>query len=398
VHNSTLWEINNAGTLTSRGTLNTSTGYVDMVYNGTLILIVDGTNGYTYTVASTTFAQIADADFPNGARTCDWLDGQFLVDDGSSDSFQLSPDGTSWDALDVATAESQPDGIVRIFVDHGEALLFGQDTIEPWGNIGAADFPFAPIKGSIIEMGLAARWSVAKFNDGVAFIGQNIQGQVQVYYLRGYTPVKISSSQFDAVLASYSGVGAATGFAFMDRGHPMYQLNFPGPGKSWRYDAATNDWFEVAYDVTEGQHRANLQVQYLNRTFVSDYSNGNIYILDQDTYTDNGAYIARELRSKHVFNRSDRMIVNELFIDFETGVGLSSGQGSDPQVMLQISKDNGHTWGNELWTTLGAIGTYLTRVKWHRLGVGYDWVFKIRVTDPVKFALTFAALKTRSVN
>lgn len=398
VHRRSLWRVDNSMTFTNMGTLNTTTGYVDMAYNGTLILIVDGTNGYTLTISSSTFAQILDVDFPNGAKTCDWIDGQFLVDRGSGDSFQTSPNGTAWGPLDFATAESQPDGIVRIFADHGEALLMGSDTIEPWGNIGAPDFAFSPIKGGIMEMGLAARWSVAKFNDGVAFLGRNIQGQVQVYYLKGYSPVKISSNEFDAVIASYSGVESATGFAFMDRGHPMYQINFPGPGKSWRYDATTSDWYEVAYDTTEGQHRANLQIEYLNRTLVSDYENGNIYILDSTVYTDNGTAIARELRGRHVFNKSDRMVVNELFLDFETGVGLVTGQGSDPQAMLQISKDNGHTWGNELWTTIGAIGKYLTRVHWRRLGVAYDMVFKIRVTDPVKFAMTFAALKTRSVN
>lgn len=395
-HRATLWSMDNAKTLTNLGSLNTTTGYVDMSYDGTLILIVDGTNGYTFTISGSTFAQISDAQFPNGANTCDWLGSQFIVDAGDgSDSFFVSPDGTSWDAGDFSTAESQPDGIVRVFTDHGEVLLFGEKTIEPWGIVESLDFPFAPIKGSIAEMGLAARWSLCKFNDGVAFLGRNIQGQVQLYYLRGYTPLKISSQQFDSVISGYSGVESATGFSFMDRGHPMYQINFPEPGKSWRYDASTNDIFEVAYDVDEERHRANMQLEFLGRTFVADYENGNIYILDADTYTDNGTYIARELRSRHIFDRNEPLIVNELYVDFETGVGLISGQGSDPQAMLQISKDNGHTWGNELWTTLGAIGTYLTRAHWRRLGVAYDWVFKLRVTDPVKFVVTFAALRTR---
>jgi hypothetical protein len=399
VHRGSMWRLNNAMVLTALGTLNTTTGYVDMAYDGAVILIVDGTNGYTYTVASSTFAQITDGDFPNGANTCDWIDGQFIVDDGNdSDSFYISANGTAWDALDFATAESQPDGIIRVFADHGELLLFGEQTIEPWGNIGASDFPFAPVKGGIAEMGLAARWSLCKFNDGLAFLGQNVQGQAQVYYLRGYTPVPISSTQLDAVISGYNGLESATGFAFMDRGHPMYQINFPGPEKSWRFDARTNDWFEVAYGADEDRHRANLQIDYLGRTLVADYDNGNIYIVDPNVYTDGGEVIARELRGRHIFNTSDRLVVNELYLDFETGVGLIDGQGEDPQIMLQISKDNGHTWGNELWTTIGKIGVYLTRAHWRRLGVAFDYVFLVRMTDPVKFALTFAALKARSVN
>lgn len=396
VHRNSLWKVDNSVEFTNLGTLNTSTGHVDMAYDGTLILIVDGTNGYTYTIGSATFAQVGDADFPNGANTCDWMDGQFIADNGNeSDVFFISPDGTSWEALDFATAESQPDGIARVFTDHGELLLFGEKTIEPWGNLGQGDFTFAPIKGSIAEMGLAAKWSLCKFNDGLAFLGRNIQGQAQLYYLRGYTPVKISSQQFDSVVSGYNGIESATGFSFMDRGHPMYQINFPGSGKSWRYDASTNDIFEVAYGAEEARHRANLQVDFLGRTVVADYENGNIYLLDPDVYTDNGTEIARELRGRHVFDRNEPLIVNELYVDFETGVGLVDGQGEDPQVMLQISKDNGHTWGNELWTDLGAIGTYLTRVHWRRLGTAYDWVFKLRMTDPVKFVVTFAALKLR---
>jgi hypothetical protein len=315
--------------------------------------------------------------------------------------FAVSPDGTNWDASERAVAESQPDGIVRVFTDHGEVLLFGGDTIEPWGNIGALDFPFLAVKGSIIEMGLAARWTVTKINDGVAFLGKNTNGQAQVYYIRGYTPTKISTVQLDALIESYGGISSASGLGFMDRGHPMYQINFAGAqeglGISWRYDFTTGLWSEVAYGENESRHRAELQIDFLNRTLVSDYDNGNIYILDAETYTDNGEFIPREIQSRHVFNGGEKLVVNELYVDFEPGVGLQNGQGSDPQVMLQISKDNGNTWGNELWTTLGTIGQYLTRVHWRRLGISYDWVFRLRITDPVKVVMTFAALRLRKV-
>jgi hypothetical protein len=55
-HRGTLYEINNAGTATVRGALSTTTGRVDMATDGDVILIVDGTKGYTYTIATTTLA------------------------------------------------------------------------------------------------------------------------------------------------------------------------------------------------------------------------------------------------------------------------------------------------------------------------------------------------------
>src|SRR3989304_9598094 len=61
VHRGTFYEVNNAGTKTSRGTISTTTGRVDMAYDGTVILITTGSNGYTYTVLTTTLTLIAAA-------------------------------------------------------------------------------------------------------------------------------------------------------------------------------------------------------------------------------------------------------------------------------------------------------------------------------------------------
>lgn len=395
VHRGTFYEVNNAGTKTSRGTISTVTGRVDLAYDGAVILLTTGTNMYTYTVSSTVFAVVADADAPQAAKTCTWLDGQFIVDDGSSDEFFISANGTAWDALDFATAESNPDGLVRVFSDNGEVVLLGQSTIEFWGNVGASDFPFQAIKGATQEFGLAARWSLTKFNSGLAALVKNKQGQVQVTFIRGYVPKPISSPELDFIINDYSTVSDATAFSYLLGGHPMLQVNFPTPAKSWLYDASTGMWSAVEYGLSGARHRGEMHLDFINKPLIADYSTGDIYELSATTYTDNGTAIAREITGRHLSNGDRPVIVSKLFVDMETGVGLVSGQGSDPQAMLQISRDNGHTYGNEMWTTMGAIGKYLTRVVWRRLGVSYDWVFRIRITDPVKIVISYAAVETR---
>lgn len=395
VHRGTLYSVNNAGTKTSLGTLNTTTGFVDLAFDGAVILLVDGTNGYTYTVASTTFAQVVDPQFPNGANTCDWLDGQFIVDDGTgSDSFGISSDGTSWDALDFATAESSPDGLIRVFVDHGQLLLFGDTTIEPWGTIGGQDFPFAPIKGAIAEFGLAARRSLTPYNDSVAFLAKNAMGQVQVMMMEGNTPRVISSQELDSLINAYSTKSDATAFSYLLGGHPMFQINFPTAGKSWLYDGSTGLWSPLEYGLNGGRHRGEMHLNFLDQSLISDYSTGDIFTLEADIYTDNGMAIARELITRHFYAGNKRATIDELYVDMEVGVGLTTGQGSDPQIMLSISKNNGKTWGAELWKALGPIGEYLTRLVWRRLGEGYDWLFKLRVTDPVKVVFIYTAAET----
>jgi hemolysin activation/secretion protein len=73
-----------------------------------------------------------------------------------------------------------------------------------------------------------------------------------------------------------------------------------------------------------------------------------------------------------------------MWLEMEVGVGRQAGQGYDPKVMLQISKDNGKTWSNELWRSFGRVGKYLTRARWVQLGRARNWTFKFRVTDPVR--------------
>src|SRR6266481_6333275 len=392
VHRGTFYEVNNSGITTSRGTINTGSGRVDMSYNGTLILIVDGTRKYTYTPSTTTLAVVADTDF-DGCTTCTWLSGEFVVESGSQ--IAISDDGTTWDSLDFASAESAPDGVVRVFADHGEIMVFGKETTEFWGVTGAANFPFAPNKGANQEYDLAAKWSACKFDGSVAGVMKNKTGQVQIMKFQGYIPRAISTQELDSIINAYSTVADATAYGYMLGGHPMLQVNFPSAMKSWLFDASTKAWTEI--QSSGNRHRGELHFDFLNKPRITDYSTGDVYNLDASVYTDNGSSIAREIISKHIFSEYKNFRITELQVDFETGVGLSTGQGSNPQVMLQMSRDNGHTWGNELWTSIGRIGKYKTRAVWRRLGIGNDTVFKLRITDPVKVVITGANLVGKKV-
>lgn len=395
----TFYEVNNAGTETSRGTINTTSGNVYMAYNGTQVLIVDGTNGYIYTIATTTLAQIVSANFPNGATTCAFQGGFFIVDDPAHNGRfykSASYDGTTWSATDFATAESSPDSLIRVFVNQGIVHLLGDTTTEFWSNTGALDFPYSLIQGSPIEWGLAARASVAKVLGATTFVAKNLAGHVQIVMLNGFQPDPISSPELEAELDTYT-VSDAVAFSYMLNGHQFYQVSFPTSMKTWLYDATmsrvagTPIWSPLVSGSS--RHLAQWYINFLNQNLVTDYSTGNVYKQLATTYTDNGMTIRRVLRSKHVFKNNQQVSVGRLWVDFETGVGLATGQGSNPQVMMRYSKDGGHTWSSELWTTLGAIGTYLTRAIWQRLGRARDWVFEISITDPVKIVILNAGLR-----
>lgn len=391
VNGATLWEVSADGTQTSRGTLSTSGGRVDMADNGAQLLIVDGTTtAYIFTFAT---AVLSTVTLPKAAETCTFMDGYFVAQFANSGQFGWSKlyDGTSWNALDFATAEADPDNLVRVMADSGVLVLFGKSTNEPWGDSGALDQPFQRIGASAIEWGLAARWSLCKFDGALMFLRRNRLGAVQVCKQLGTQSVPVSNAEMDYVFSTYAAVENATAFAYMVSGHPFYQINFPTPGESWLYDGKSDSWSRVQYGAN-GRHRGEIQANFLNKPFVTDYENGKVYLLDQNAYTDDGQYIVREFTSRH--NKSgDFVSIPQLWLEMEAGVGLVSGQGSDPKVVLQISRDGGHSWGAELPASLGKIGQYTARALWNRLGRARDWLFRFRVTDPVKTVFVAAWAK-----
>jgi hypothetical protein len=162
----------------------------------------------------------------------------------------------------------------------------------------------------------------------------------------------------------------------------MYQINFPTANESWLFDGQSQSWSKVQ-SGSSGRHRAEMQCQLVSKNYVADYSNGKLYRLAEGVYTDDGATIVREMVCKHL-STGDFTTISALWVEMEAGVGLENGQGSDPQLMMQISRDGGHEWGNEIWRSIGAVGKYKTRAVFNRLGASRDWLFKFRITDPIK--------------
>lgn len=386
-HQDTLYRADSSGTTTNLGTLNTSSGKVSMAHNGTYLVVVDGTNGYTYNTGSGAFAEISDSDFPDAATTVTYSDGLFIVDGGpTSQRFYISAanDPTSWDALDFASADSSPDYVVRVIADHGELIVFGQYTTEFWGYTGATDFPYSRL--TTAEWGLAARWSLAKFQSSLMFLGQNRMGQVQVVLLDGYTPKPVSTPELDSLINNYAVRSDAVARSFQFDGHPFYQIAFQSDSKSWAYDGKTDLWSEMRSDST--RHRGELGIIFQGKNYVSSYNSGKIYELTDATYDDDGTPILRKVVSRHVMKDGEYFTVDELWVDVETGVGTATGQGSDPQIMLRCSRDGGFSYGSELWRSLGQTGEYKTRALWRKpAGMCRDFVAELTVSDPVKVVL-----------
>jgi len=395
VHRGTLWEVNNSGTKTSRGTLSTTSGHVSISDNGTQIIIVDGTYGYIWNTSTLAFSVITFG-FTILPTTVTFESGRFIVNNNFTGQFFISSsyDGLTWNALDYATAESNPDSLIAVWSDHGEVVLFGDISTEFWVNTGAQDFPYSRLSGATAEWGLASAWSVAKFDNSLMLLAKNRMGEVIVGQINGYQIKRVSNNGLEYLINSYNSVSDATAFSYMLGGHPMYEISFPSAGYSWLYDGSTGIWSQLQSNNMT-RHRVEKHAGFINKNIVSDYSSGKLYYLSGDVYSENGEILPFEIQGRHIASKQNLVSVSQFELVMETGVGVITGQGSDPQVILKISRDNGHTFGSELGKSIGAIGGYANRVVWRRLGSGRDIVLNLKITDPVKRVITGAILTAK---
>jgi hypothetical protein len=123
---------------------------------------------------------------------------------------------------------------------------------------------------------------------------------------------------------------------------------------------------------------------------VGSRTTGAICALELDTYDDDGAILRAVRRAPYLGAENAWATLDRVTLGCEVGVGLGTGQGSDPQVELRLSKDGGKTWMSAGTAPIGRLGEYDgTGAYWTRLGrVRIDrLVLEIVVTDPVKRAL-----------
>jgi len=323
----------------------------------------------------------------------------FVAEQPGTQNFWVSNanDGSTWNSLAFAAASQYSDGIVAVDNLSGNLIAFCQLHTEYWAPTGATPVPFAPITSATNEYGLAAVFSRGRVNQTIIFLAQNREGQVQFVQLNGFNAQVISDADIENIINSFSTVSDAVCMVYGTDTHKFYQCTFPNANRSFLYDTATNLWSEVQTgpSVTPTRHWGNLSTYYAGQTLISDYATNQVYTMSANQYTDNGQTIIREVSTRHILSSFNRVRIPMLYLDMETGVGLQTGQGSNPQIMLQYSKDNGRTWSAERWVSLGGVGQYLTRAIWRRFGSTRDATWKIRMSDPVKFVITEGAIKLR---
>lgn len=366
-------------TLTSLATISSTSGRCWIIFNdNNHLMISDGSSGYVWN--GTTLATIVTPDnVPVGPLAYQGGWGMFPVPGTGQWYITEINDFSDIDALSFATAEAHPDPLLRIFIDHNQALLCGTRTIEVWQLTGAADFPFQPLTNSQIQRGLAAKNAIVAEDNTTAFVGDDRV----VYRLEGYRPVRISTGPIERAIlrVSQASIDDCDAYSYTSGGQKFIVFRFPNE-LTVQYNLATGLWNHCS---TYGA--ADWQMLGSAGGYSRFYSTPTgLVAIDESLNKDEGGIMRRLACGAPGDAGSRDLSVTKFELDAEMGRAPINGTA---QVMLRFAKD-GETFGNIRVRTLGATGEYGHRAVWRNLGQGRRPTIEVSATDDFHFAIVSA--------
>jgi len=374
-----LFKVSSSAVTTDLGSIG-GTGVISTTDNATQLAISAGGRLYVYDSA---LLPVSDADVPSPIGKIDFLDNYLIGIHEGTGQFVCSAlaDFTDFDALDFATAEGAPDNLITLAVDHRAALLVGEKSGELWENTSAGSgFPFTRVPNGFIELGGASKDGICKQDNSVFWLANDITFR----RLTGSTPQKVSQHHVEREWKKYSTVADARCSPYTIDGHLCVVVTFPAADATWVYDCTSDEWHEresypeSAWDVCS-------IVECYGKIFVQRASTGEIGVLDPNVYSEWGGPLRAEWAYQSLYAQGKGVQIHRLEMGIQTGVGLESGQGSVPRIMLERSKLGGRdgTFRPVAARSLGTQGKFKTKVHWDALGTGPDNVLRAWISDPV---------------
>lgn len=325
--------------------------------------------------------------FPDNATVTKilYIAGFFIAIRAASQRFYWSAvlNGNSWDGLDFATAENEPDRLVDGLVIDDVLVLAGTQTIEFWPKTGDRDIPFAPTQGRIFERGVKATGCMDQFDNTFAWIGEN-----GIVYRAGNVPERISTDGIEERIAKSSTFSA---FRFFLEGHEFFCIRLDD--RTFAFDAQTRQWCEfTSYGLT------NWRAQCAVEGPVFGSATDGATIVFNEAHTDFDSVLERRFRAGFPLS-GGAVRANNVRLRVNSGqTPVVTGTYADPVVEMRFSRDAAQTFGQWKQASLGQQGNYRTRVEWRALGMFDEpgGVFEFRCVDPVPFRVAGAYINEPS--
>lgn len=397
VMGNTLVSLNENLTINTHGTIS-GTVRVAMADNGTnLVIVVPGGDAYAFNNETNVLTQITDPDFQL-SDSVSFYRGFFVFT--TTDGKQLFVSNLNapltFDALDFGSAEGDPDRIITQVVDHDELSIIGSKTTEVFRNVGGVGFPLQIIPGAFTQKGAHTKYGVIKFDNTYMFIGGGENELTAIWrQTSSASAAKVSTDAIDNAIQKFNEDEIASAFTmtFSKKGQFFAVFSFNStriPGKTFVYNgtasalAGSPVWFEFQSGIDDAPWRVNAIVKAYGRLFCGDAIDGRIGELVENVYTEYDNPVLRQAATQPFSVDDFSVFVGEIEATFQSGVGLTIGQGSNPVAIMDFSDDGGRTFSNEFKRFIGKIGEFGHETVWRRQGrIPKFRTIRFTVTDPV---------------
>jgi hypothetical protein len=391
------------GTDAKRGIVASDLFPATISYNGISgghLFITSGGNGYCFVLATNALTTVLTGEATMGGM----INSRFLAFNISNGKVRMSAlnDGTTWDPTLFFQRSQAADPWQTMIVNPPEIWLIGEQTGEVWYDAGLFPQPFTPIPGAFFKYGTAAPFSGGVAGEYVTWLARTKDGQGTIVAAKGYVPQAISNFAVETALSGFARTATLADAELLvqeSEGHLFANFSFPTARRTWtcdlsmgmlwhergRWDRANN-----SFDVWSPR----VHTYAFNKHLVGNRGTGSIAVLDVTYGSEaDGAPIRRVRIPPPLWASSrERLVVSRLELKAETGLGLASGQGADPQVMLRTSM-NAKTWSSERLASAGKQGDYDRQIAWTQCGSAEKlWVPEISVSDPIPWRLSGAEI------
>lgn len=368
VSNQNVYSIDSAGVATDiTGDRPLGARTVSFTSDGTYFYAADG-GKILYSDGASATQYISDADAPTAVSYLTYLDGYLFALEADTQNFYFSSptDSLSWEALDFAKAEGDPDLLKAITIVDRQLLLLGAKSTEMYYNDGTT--PWAANVSRYIQEGTIAEYSLAKVKEVPVWLST----RKEITTLSGNSE-GISSEEItpfaNRTLGDLTTVSDAIGMSITVRNAPMYLLYFPTEDKTLVFDLKHKKFFDwTTFDGEAGTHSAYLAScsayhTQLGVQLVGSRTSSIIYKLDEDSFTDGSDDIRFVLKTGHITHgTSVKKNCARLRLKVKSGVETTA-----PELMIRYKNDNG-LWNTERVVSMKAVGNNEFYADIHRLG------------------------------
>jgi hypothetical protein len=332
------------------------------------LLVTLGTRLYRYDGTSLVADTMPDSQ--NVVATAYLAGYEIAVAKGTNTFYFRQYTSDTFDGLDYANAENEPDEIRDVLAVNDVLVFLGSESVEFWPKTGDANIPFAPTEGRVYAKGVIGTGCATEFDNTFAWIGNN-----RIVYIGANVPQRISDFGIEERIKASTTFAL---FSYFFEGSEFLVLRLSQG--TWLFSAATRQWSEF-----QSYGRSNWRARCaLPGPVFGDDETGAIWSFGTG-HVDAGGVLERRFRAAIPVS-GGAFSANNVRLSVNVGETPNlTGDYANPVIEMRTSRDAARTFDAWRPISLGEQGKYRTLTEWRRCGM-FDapgMVAEFRVTDPV---------------